>query len=338
MRWNPGNRRAQLTYVLVICITAIYYLHLTWLAPGPVKFDPSYGHLRQTTNSSKVAIATFLCENYVGDENAVDNYFIGARTLHYQLKIAAQTKMLREDIPFLAVVTKAVSQEKKDRLEKDGVAVVVVDDVKLPWWVKTGVKKWKDQFTKLRIFEMVEYERILFIDSDTLITRPIDGIFSSPLIQHPSITLSNLTRQIKNDEALLPAHYLFAARPDNALAGERDHTYPPNSSRTDVSAGFWLAAPSHAMFTYLMSVMQHWKRFDPFTMEQSLLNYAFRRKGPMPWGELDPIWSATWPNQADWEAGVVSLHEKWWIVGPEDLREKWRAAKGEMEAYFEKRG
>jgi len=185
---------------------------------------------------------------------------------------------------------------------------------------------------------MVEYERILFIDSDTLITRPIDGIFSSPLIQHPSITLSNLTRQIKNDEALLPAHYLFAARPDNALAGERDHTYPPNSSRTDVSAGFWLAAPSHAMFTYLMSVMQHWKRFDPFTMEQSLLNYAFRRKGPMPWGELDPIWSATWPNQADWEAGVVSLHEKWWIVGPEDLREKWRAAKGEMEAYFEKRG
>tara|TARA_R110002060_G_scaffold55243_1_gene65770 strand:- start:162 stop:608 length:447 start_codon:yes stop_codon:yes gene_type:complete len=148
MRWNPGNRRAQLTYVLVICITAIYYLHLTWLAPGPVKFDPSYGHLRQTTNSSKVAIATFLCENYVGDENAVDNYFIGARTLHYQLKIAAQTKMLREDIPFLAVVTKAVSQEKKDRLEKDGVAVVVVDDVKLPWWVKTGVKKWKDQFTK----------------------------------------------------------------------------------------------------------------------------------------------------------------------------------------------
>ena len=63
-------------------------------------------------------------------------------------RIAAQTKMLREDIPFLAVVTKAVSQEKKDRLEKDGVAVVVVDDVKLPWWVKTGVKKWKDQFTK----------------------------------------------------------------------------------------------------------------------------------------------------------------------------------------------
>ncbi|KAK0108567.1 hypothetical protein ONS95_003365 [Cadophora gregata] len=290
MRWSPGSRRAQLTYVLLAVVGALYYLTLTILASGPVKFDPSYGRLRQTTSSSKVAIATFLCENYVGDENAVDNYFIGARTLHYQLKIATQTKMLRKDIPFLVVVTRAVTQEKRDRLERDGATVVVVDDVKLPWWVETGVKKWKDQFTKLRIFEMVEYERILFIDSDTLITRSIDRIFSSPLVQDPSPTLSNLTHQIKNDEALLPAHYLFAALPDNAFAGERDHTYPPNSTSTDLSAGFWLAAPSNEMFTYLMSVMQHWKRFDPFTMEQSLLNYAFRREGPMPWGELDPSW------------------------------------------------
>lgn len=197
-------------------------------------------------------------------------------------------------------------------------------------------KQKTNQTPRLRIFEMVEYERILFIDSDTLITRPIDGIFNEHIIQHPAQTLNNLTHQIKSDEALLPATYLFTARSDNALAGERDHPFPPNSASI-FSAGFWLAAPSNEMFTYLMSVMRHWRRFDPFTMEQSLLNYAFRREGPMPWGELDPKWSATWPNARDWDAGVVSLHEKWWSVGPDDLREKWRAAKGEMEKYFEGR-
>ena len=33
------------------------------------------------------------------------------------------------------------------------------------------------------------------------------------------------------------------------------------------------------MFEYLTSVMGNWRRFNPHTMEQSLLNYAFRRGG-----------------------------------------------------------
>ncbi|KAL2060246.1 hypothetical protein VTL71DRAFT_9641 [Oculimacula yallundae] len=328
-------KKAPRRFMVLVACTIAYCLKITFWDTPP-ELNPSYGRLSPTTSASKVAIATFLCENYVGDENAVDNYFIGARTLHYQLKIAPETRMVRDDVVLLVVVTKAVSEDKRRRLEKDGAKVVVVEDVKTPWWVRTGVKKWKDQFTKLRILEMVEYERILFIDSDTLITRPIDSIFAEPIVQHPSQTLGNRTRQIKSDEALLPAHYLFTARSDNALAGERDHPYPPLSTKV-FSAGFWLAAPSPEMFAYLMSVMQHWRRFDPFTMEQSLLNYAFRSEGPMPWGELDPKWSATWPNAKDWENGVVSLHEKWWSVGPDDLREKWKAAKEEMEAYFEKK-
>lgn len=136
----------------------------------------------------------------------------------------------------------------------------------------------------------------------------------------------------------LTSHYLdvFGARSDNALTGERDHPYPP--ALTNVfSAGFWMAAPSREMFNYLLSVMQHWNRFDPHTMEQSLLNYAFRRDGPMPWFELEPKWSATWPNQKDLKAGVATLHEKWWAVGPEDLRAKWEEAKRQMEEFFDVR-
>ncbi|CZS94686.1 related to meiotically up-regulated gene 136 protein precursor [Rhynchosporium agropyri] len=335
MKWRPGTRKAQRTFIALIAITIACYFMITFWKPPP-EFNPSYGLLSPVTNSSKLAVATFLCKNYVGDENAADNYFIGARTLHYQLKIAPETRMVRDDVVFLVVATIAVSAEKRRRLEMDGAKVVVVEDVKIPWWVRTGVKKWKDQFTKLRILEMVEYDRILFIDSDTLVMHPIDSIFNEPIVKNPARTLGNLTRQIKSDEALLPAHYLFTARSDNALTGERLHPYPPRPSKV-FSAGFWLAAPSIEMYAYLMSVMQHWRRFNPTTMEQSLLNYAFRREGPMPWGELAPKWSATWPNAKDLEAGVVSLHEKLWSVGPQDLMEKWKKAKEEMEAYFEKK-
>jgi alpha-N-acetylglucosamine transferase len=69
-------------------------------------------------------------------------------------------------------------------------------------------------------------------------------------------------------------------------------------------------------------------------MEQSLLNYAFRRGGPMPWRELHYKWSATWPSEKDVEGNVVSLHEKFWSTGPEELQEMWTQQKENMEAYF----
>ena len=86
------------------------------------------------------------------------------------------------------------------------------------------------------------------------------------------------------------------------------------------------------MFSYLISVMNHYRRFDPHTMEQSLLNYAFRRNGPMPWLELDYKWSATWPNLKDL-AEVATLHEKLWRSGPEELKALWREWKGKMETF-----
>lgn len=79
------------------------------------------------------------------------------------------------------------------------------------------------------------------------------------------------------------------------------------------------------------------RRFDPFTMEQSLLNYVFRRDGMMPWRELHWKWSATWPNEKDVEMEVVTLHEKLWKTGPQPLRDMWNRRKGEMLNFHEKR-
>jgi hypothetical protein len=80
--------------------------------------------------------------------------------------------------------------------------------------------------------------------------------------------------------------------------------------------------------------MSHFRRFDPFAMEQSLLNYVYRCDGPVPSRELSWKWSATWPTEKDAQMGVASLHEKFWDRGPQPLREIWDKRKREMLVYY----
>jgi alpha-N-acetylglucosamine transferase len=75
--------------------------------------------------------------------------------------------------------------------------VVEVEDVPLKWWTKTRVTIWKDQFTKLRILEIVDYDRILYIDADTFLTRPIDSIFDEPIVRVPTGTKFDRITEIK---------------------------------------------------------------------------------------------------------------------------------------------
>ena len=290
--------------------------------------DPEYGILRPLGQTPSLAFATLLC----GDAHDDGLYFDSTRVLSYQLLHDENTRSNRS-IPFLVLVCSGVPERQKERLRQDGATVVEVEDIKLPGWVKTGVTRWKDQFIKLRLFEMGQYDRILFMDADTTLTRPMDTIFDEEIIRMPATTLSHRKAHIKGDEYPLPANYVFAARSNNEYSGQRNHPFPPPPTNL-FSAGFWILAPSQEMFSYLMSVTQHRRRFNPTTMEQSLLNYAFRREGAMPWIELHYKWSATWPNMRDFEGGVVSLHEKLQWNGPDELQHLWADYKRRMDAFF----
>lgn len=336
MGLKTAPRRPKVkSVILYLILAALFWAFFfpTRSTPAP---DPTYGLLHDASSQSRVAYATFLSGTpKIAEKN--DNYFRAARLLTYQLLHAPETRSANATIPFIVLVTNQVPLWKREQLQRDGATVVEAEDVPLTWWIKTGVTRWKDQFTKLRLLQMTEFSRILFIDADTLIMKPLDGIFDEPSVRNPSRTLfEERPRQIRRDEALLPANYLFAARSDNQMLGERDHTYPPG--HTDVfTAGFWVAAPSQELYTYLMSVMTHWRRFDPHTMEQSLLNYAFRKSGAMPWTELDSKWSATWPNLADLDAGVASLHEKFWKTGPKELKGMYSRRRKEAEDFYAER-
>jgi alpha-N-acetylglucosamine transferase len=294
--------------------------------------DSSYGRLGSSSPSSasaKNAFATFLDESDGGE----DYYFSAARILTYQLLHANATKS-RNPTPFIVLVTPGVADHKREQLRADGAIVVQAETIKLPWWIFSTVSRWKHQFSKLRLLQMTQYERVCFIDADNVVTRPMDEVFADKAVQNQDTLFYTRKEAIRGDEAQLPAQYVFSARTDNRFGGKRNHPVPPPSADT-FSAGFWVAAPSQELFEYLTSIIRHPWRFSPQTMEQSLFNYAFRRDGPMPWQEMDYIWSATYPNEADYEGGVATLHEKYWMGrGPQILQDLWWQKKNEMELYF----
>lgn len=342
-----AKSRSRLLLLLLTLVLAAFYISQP---PEQRPYDPRYGRLPPLDPTSRFAIVTFLGGDIL--QKKEDRYFVACRLLTYQLLHAEETRIrddARERIDFVVTVTPAVEAWKREQLERDGAKVVEVEDIPLRWWVRTGVARWRDQFTKLRVLLWTQYARVLFVDADTLLLRPIDRIFEDPGSVIPART--DFAHR-KGDEADLPAEYVFLASPDHEFTGKRDHPVPPSEASTtgSLSAGFWLAAPSPELYTYLMSVLSLYRRFDPRTMEQSLLNYAFRRcdaspaareataecpgaarPGPMPWRELDWRWSSTWPSFADVESGVVSLHEKFWKAGPKGLRAVWKGWRARME-------
>lgn len=344
---RPVARYLRIFVVFLVAVSGLYI----YLNPSQRPYSPDYGRLSSLDHTSRFAIVTFLGSDT--SQRQEDDYFVACRILTYQVLHAQQTRLRDENmekIDFIVAVTSEVDPWKREQLQVDGAKVVEIEDLPLRWWIRTGVTRWKDQFTKLRLLQLTQYSRVLFLDADTLLLSPLDDIFNSDASRNPSQT--NFTYR-KGDEADLPAEYVFMASSDHQFTGERDHPVPPDPAKTtgSFSAGFWLAAPSQEVFEYLLSVMGHYRRFDPHTMEQSLLNYAFRRcdvsqkaresssecpenakPGPMPWKELDWKWSSTWPSSRDVENGVVSLHEKLWKTGPQPLRDLWGKWRSEMEA------
>lgn len=328
------TRRFQAA-LLVVFITAFYIL----------TFSPYRLHLRLPSSSytiasslssshSPYAYVTLLAPNPKLDNKTLadeeDDYFIATRVLAYQLLHAPHTAT-NSHIPFIVLVTPDVAESKVERLRKDGATVKVVERIEQEW-MKPGVPRWRDMLSKLRLFELTQYEKVLFLDSDMFIAKRMDGIFTDettkPLLSKPELE--------KKDEAPVPASYTFAAQ---TYVDHRRHEYPMPPGDY-FSGGVFLAQPSIELLNYYLSVAQIEDRFNSNAMEQGLLNYAHRKDGPMPWAEVKYIYTTTWPSMKEYKAGAHSLHEKWWDQGIEldpDLRKLWFSAKGEMLEFHEAR-
>ncbi|KAL9104296.1 MAG: hypothetical protein Q9163_000737 [Psora crenata] len=318
-------------WLKLVLIALTLFITISLLTCFPLRLYSPTSTASLASSRSPYAYVTLLAQHPDLDNKTVpddqDEYYLAVRTLAYQLLHAPETRTIAS-IPFVVLATKDIPQHKVDRLRKDGARVEIVEGIHADWLVP-GLSRWRDMMCKLWMFELVEYEKVLFLDADMFIAKRIDGIFTDPATGPLSVN-HNLA---KHDEGPLPDTYLMAAQ---AYMEGRSHPYPP--PKTDhFSGGFLLAKPSLKMLDYYLSLLEIEGRFRADAMEQDLLNYAHRRDGPMPWSDVTYIWTTTWPSMKEYEMGAHSLHEKWWdesIVLDLRLRSLWYVARGEMKGYY----
>lgn len=166
--------RALICFILLLCFSLFTLLwHQAGYTTGAPSLD-SFRAFRQKPTKN-YAFATFLAPAWDIPENATDeddHYYTQIRMMCYQLVHDPKTRS-PNGYPFVVLVTKDVSQSKRDRLTYEGAIVKELEPV--PPLQHETRKAWKDVITKLRMLEMYEYELVAFFDSDHVFTRPIDG-------------------------------------------------------------------------------------------------------------------------------------------------------------------
>lgn len=293
-------------------------------------YDQSEPSLAKT--DSKYAFATFLASSDNGE--IADKYFTAVRILAYQLHYAPETKS-NGSVPLIVLVTPEISEEKRARLRRDGAIVWEAEKLESNW-AKTDIPTWQDVFMKLRLWELTQFERIAFLDGDTVLAAPMDGVFNDPAVaRHDTFD----SKPVREDEAPLPSTFAFASVPEMKPA----HHYPPTEEGQDypnrnyLNAGFFVMQPSLDLLAYYQSLLGLDGRFNPHLPEQNLLNYAHRREGNMPWKAMANTWNIHYPSPDDLMGGVASLHVKWWAPEYPDLRPYLESWRWRMEGFYEAR-
>lgn len=308
--------RAKLTKIILLVMGVIFVIIMFTGSMHLTAFDFS--------RPPKRAFATFLSGRQENDmEN--DNYFTGTRVMAYQL---LHQPGVKSKYPFLVFVTKYVTKAKRDVLRNEGAIVIDAPDVKNNGHFITD--RWKDIYSKLRIFEQTQYELIAFLDNDMLITKNMDSIFDEPEVVEQ---YTNVDKLVEKKE-VYPDSYLIVGAIDTFKV---DHAMPPNEG-TYFNGGFFLVKPDKKLYNYYEYLIST-DRCDSKYAEQDLLNCAHDTNGPMPAKIFAPgVWSANWPSMKDYKYGTAAIHEKFWNVEPRfaGMSHIWRHLQGATDAFWAK--
>jgi len=121
------------------------------------------------------AIATLLTTDNV-------DYLRGALVLGSSIRTYDSTRDM------VALVTPKVPQEWHSSLQVAGWTVHVVPELEEFWWGRSSEctvgsqdqgERWGHMATKLRLWELTQYKRVLYLDADTVLTGPVSHTFET---------------------------------------------------------------------------------------------------------------------------------------------------------------
>jgi lipopolysaccharide biosynthesis glycosyltransferase len=121
-------------------------------------------------------------EAYATILHSASEYVCGAITAAQSIRQAGSTR------DFVILVDDTISDHHRKGLEAAGWKVRIIERIRNPKAERDAYNEWN--YSKFRLWQLTDYDKIIFIDADLLILRNIDFLFAMPEI---SATGNNAT-------------------------------------------------------------------------------------------------------------------------------------------------
>lgn len=159
------------------------------------------------------------------------------------LVLSESLKRTKTKYPLTVVITKDISRDIEDILKNFDINVIKIDkQIELPEETtlsneKAGHAHWNYTLQKLFIFELTQFEKIVYLDSDMIVLDNIDELFTKP---HTSA----------------------------AVAGQQ---YPENIGWEKLNSGCMVITPRKSIVEKIIKVLPEVQKHKKFFGDQDLL-------------------------------------------------------------------
>ncbi|CAI5479945.1 unnamed protein product [Closterium sp. Yama58-4] len=273
-----------------------------------------------------VAYATVL--------HTVENYVCGAIVLGHSIRRSGS----QHDM--VALVSREISNRSRDALREAGWIVKEIDRIRNPYGSKTSYNQWN--YSKLLLWQLTEYTRVVFVDADLLVLRNLDHLFAFPDVAARGNDQTDFNSGLM---LLRPSHCTFREllanvhtirSPNGGDQGYLNNIFTwwhrlPNSYNT--LKHIWASDPKERALE--LEMKNRWFSEEP--AEIHTIHYLGRK----PWQcyrDFDCTWLYPWDHNFANEAA----HKRWWAMHdsmPEPLQQMcWLRNEDKTEMEFRKRG
>ncbi|KAM0788763.1 hypothetical protein ACM66B_002854 [Microbotryomycetes sp. NB124-2] len=279
------------------------------------------------------------------------SYLQGCLVLHASLNLKHESAY-----PLVVFATPELDQNSRAVLESRGIVVRDIEYLEPVKELKTTLDghdhRFADTWTKLRVFELVEYDRVVLLDSDMLVLQNMDELMTMPLEPGWIAAAHACTC---NPRKL--AHYPKDWVPENCGHQLSRGTVPPEPEQFSkpthhlLNSGLVVLTPSVETFNKIWHTLQ----FDPLVKtflfpDQDLLALVFKGRfkplsyrynalktlkqahGDM-WRDEDVknihyILDKPWFHRPAADASVHADLNKLWWQAYDELEQSWNGAPG----------
>ncbi|KAG9142250.1 hypothetical protein Leryth_007695 [Lithospermum erythrorhizon] len=240
-------------------------------------------------------------------------YVCGAIVAAQSIRMAGSTRDL------VILVDESISEYHRSGLEAAGWKIRTIQRIRNPKAEKDAYNEWN--YSKFRLWQLTDYDRIIFIDADLLILRNIDFLFRMPEI---SATGNNGTLFNSGVMVIEPSNCTFQLLMDN-INGIESYNGGDQGYLNEIFT-WWHRIPKHMNFLKNFwigddeAVKQ--KKISLFGAEPPVL-YVLHYLGYKPWLCFRD-YDCNWNMDILQEFASDVAHDRWWRVHdsmPEKLQQ-----------------